>query len=149
MKKYNINNSPQKSVLLYKKITVRFARPICLQICYRLWLLKLMKWGGEGNIVTSWLFMEEVIDNITQCPLKEATRSFQSFISVIWVSHRHCKMCLFQVRMGMYLNHNSPFNSGDVHSSVRVCLLKWWSGILLLLPSREHSCCQFKDFFLD
>lgn len=143
LKKYNIANSPQKPL---SDITARFALPNRLQICYQLQLLELMKWGEEN--VTLLLFMEEETQNISQCPLKEIPRSFQSCISLVWVSHWNCKKLLFQEHTWMHLNHNNPFNSRNNHASARgVFATKWWWGVSSVLPSRQHSCCQFKVFY--
>lgn len=101
-----------------KKKTARFALPICLQNCYQFCLLTVMKWGGEWNTVPLLPFMKEAIHNINKCSLKEARRSFQSFISLVWVwvFLCHCKK-------SQTLNHNSSFSSDD-HASTRVVLLQ-------------------------
>lgn len=72
----------------------RLALPICLQVCYQLWLLKLKKrWrGGKHRRLTTFYSR-----NNTQtgawgwlCPLTEATRSLQPFTNMVWVAHWYC-----------------------------------------------------------
>lgn len=58
--KYNRINFPQISIPLHKTgFFSRSALPICLQVCYQLWHLKLMKWWREMLSLNYFLWQEQ------------------------------------------------------------------------------------------
>lgn len=135
MKKYNINNSPQKSVLLYKKNSqicsshlpsdlLPAMAPKINKMRRRRKHCHLMTFYGRSNIQHHSMSSQrshKELPILYQCDL-----SVPSTLQDVSLPSAHG-----------YVPEPQQSNSGDDHSSVRVCLL----------PSREHSCCQFKDFF--